>query len=459
MSPISAFTRTSDDANGIHPAQTKMKSKKALALTLGTCAVVQLVVFVALGSRGAQSLTRFMSTPDTLEYQLVASELSQGHLVATKRTLGYPLFLGVAYFLGGPENGVYWLAAAQLVLNILLTAMSWTLLERLAPETPKWIRVALTGVCFWAGFGLALNLLTDFLASFLFGVFLYGLLYWRSWRGTILSGTALAWATMVRPTFVFVPLLLLPAVYLINRCSARLRWSQLLTLSLVAAAGTGVNVWYQVSYNNYFGPSPIVAQNVERVLYMAIAEGQIDRIEHLKSFESEVSRRAGQSYDSLSKTDQQKIANEIFAEQLKLHPREILLLATKTFVKYLFCPVESLLPRIVAWMADASAYQRYVRPLLALIFLPIWILCLVPPVQGLPHRRSYYALVVLFWFYLAGITALNPRQGERIRFPVMAFLLPIAAWNIQMGYGYVRSRFGKLPTLSQTPEMTEGIKT
>jgi hypothetical protein len=203
----------------------------------------------------------------------------------------------------------------------------------------------------------------------------------------------------------------------------------------------------------------IVAQNVERVLYMAIAEGQIDRNEHLERFESEISRRAGQSYDSLSKTDQQKIANEIFAEQLKLHPREILLLATKTFVKYLFGPVESLLPRIVAWMADESAYQRYVRPLLALIFLPIWILCLVPPVQRLPHRRSYYALVVLFWFYLAGITALNPRQGERIRFPMMAFLLPIAAWNIQIGYGYVRSRLGKLPTLNQTPEMTEGIKT
>jgi hypothetical protein len=216
-------------------------SGKGLVLILLLCVLIEFLTLLVLSSRGAQSLTQFMSTPDTLEYQRVAYELSQGHLVATKRTPGYPLFLGVAYFLGGPENGVYWLAVAQLVLNILLTAMSWMLLERLAPETPKWIRVALTGVCFWAGFGLALNLLTDFLASFLFGVFLYGLLYWRSWRGTILSGIALALATMVRPTFVFVPLLLLPAVYLINRCSARLRWSQLLALSLVAAAGTGVN--------------------------------------------------------------------------------------------------------------------------------------------------------------------------------------------------------------------------
>jgi hypothetical protein len=40
-------------------------------------------------------------------------------------------------------------------------------------------------------------------------------------------------------------------------------------------------------------------------------------------------------------------------------------------------------------------------------------------------------LVTLLLFYIVGITTINPYQGERIRFPVLAFLMPVAAWNLR----------------------------
>jgi hypothetical protein len=391
-----------------------------------------LIVLFALSTRGVEGFATFVSTPDTREYNRLAQELAAGHIVASVRTLGYPLFLSAGYLLGGAEYGMYWAIAAQLLLNLVLTAMSWRLVDKLAPETPRATKLALTGFFFLAGLGMSLYLLSDLLASFFFGVFLYGFLYWRSWKGTLVAATALAMATFVRPTFVLLPALLPAAAYLVRRCGSAIPWPQVLILILVSSSGSVLNTWYQQRYNGYFGPSPIVAQNLARVLYAATAKDSRDPEEFLKAFESESSRKmGGVPYESLSATQRESAARAIFVEQFKVHAPGIVMLTGTTFVKYLLVPVESIVARLTALATSEATYERYIRPFVTLLCLPIWILCLIPP-RGQPvQRRWYYCLILLMWVYLAGITALNPAQGERIRFPILAFLVPIAAWNIQ----------------------------
>src|SRR5262245_11758318 len=276
---------------------------------LGVCAFLELIALIALSTQGVEGFATFVSTPDTWEYNRLAQELAAGRLVASARTLGYPLFLSAGYWLGGTPYGMYWAIAAQLLLNLLLTAMSWRLVDRLAPETPRPITFALTGFFFLAGLGMSLYVLSDLLASFFFGIFLYGFLYWRSWKGTLVTGAALATATLVRPTFVLIPVLLPAAAYLVRRCSSAIPWPQVLTLIVLSSTGSALNVWYQQHYNGYLGPSPIVAQNLERVLYTATAKGNRDPEEFLRAFESESSRRmGGVPYESLSYTQRESAA-------------------------------------------------------------------------------------------------------------------------------------------------------
>jgi hypothetical protein len=415
-----------------------MRPEKTRLRFLLVCALLELVVLFALSTQGVEGFATFVSTPDTLEYNRLAQELAAGHIVASVRTLGYPLFLSAGYLLGGTQYGMYWAIAAQLLLNLVLTAMSWRLVDKLAPETPRATKLALTGFFFLAGLGMSLYLLSDLLASFFFGVFLFGFLYWRSWEGTLVTGAALAVATLVRPSFVLIPVLLPAAAYLVRRCGSAIPWPQVLTLIVVSSTGSALNIWYQQQYNGYFGPSPIVAQNLERVLYAATAKGNRDPDEFLKAFESESSQRmGGVPYEFLSETQRESAARAIFLEQFKVHAPGIVILTGTTFVKYLLVPVESILARLTTLAASEATYERYIRPVVGLLCLPIWILCLIPPRGQLAQRRWYYCLVLLMWVYLAGITALNPAQGERIRFPILAFLVPIAAWNIQTGLAYL----------------------
>jgi hypothetical protein len=411
---------------------------------LAACAFLELLVLLAPNRLGVQGVTDFVTSPDTSEYLRVAQELVGGRLVATERTLGYPLFLSVGYLLGWAAYGMYWVLAGQLILNLLLTAMSWKLIETLAPAASNLTKLSLTGFFFLAGVGMSLYLLSDLLAAFFFGVFLYGFLFWRSWKGTILAGTALALATLVRPTFVLIPLLLPAASYFVRRCTSGIPWSQALALMLISSAGTGVNIWHQYRCNAYFGPSPIVAQNLERVLYMATGEGKTDQQKFFADLEAELGRRAGRPYGLLSETEQERLAKEVFFEQFQTHAPQIILLTVRTFVNYFFVPVESIFARVTALTTSQVTYERYVRPFVGVICLPIWVLCLIHPRGQFAQRRWYYGLILLMWIYLAGITALNPRQGERIRFPILAFLMPIAAWNIQTGLGYLNRHSGRL---------------
>jgi hypothetical protein len=57
-------------------------------------------------------------------------------------------------------------------------------------------------------------------------------------------------------------------------------------------------------------------------------------------------------------------------------------------------------------------------------------LAITPPCGRSKEIWAYYFLTAIFVAYVLGLTAINPFLGERIRFPVLGLMLPMAAWNI-----------------------------
>jgi hypothetical protein len=392
------------------------------------CAIIQILFFIWLSSLDHDRFMQFVSSPDTPSYIKIALELTQrGSLIASPRTLGYPLFLSLGYLLGGMSYGPYLVIAAQLTLNIVFTWGCWMLLQQIAPAAGTALRVVVTLFFFWAGMGMALNLLSDFLASSFFGIFLFGLLFWRSRVSLLLSGTSLALATLVRPTFTFVPLLLPFAAYLVGRITSKVPPSHVMTFIFASVAATGISVAYQYSFQGYAGPSPVLAKNIGRTLNSVSTNKKMGK-EAYEAFNQTIADRAGKPYSAVSPSEEEKYAVELFMEQFSSRPKDFVVFFINTFLKYLFVPTESLLQRLTVLYMSEETYHRHVRPVLTAIFLPLWVLCLWPPAFS-SSKVAYYVFALMFLFYIVGITIINPVQGERIRFPVLAFILPVALWN------------------------------
>jgi hypothetical protein len=63
------------------------------------------------------------------------------------------------------------------------------------------------------------------------------------------------------------------------------------------------------------------------------------------------------------------------------------------------------------------------------LFLPLWMLFLLPPVTSGSKGIAYYLLVLLLLLYILGISLHTKDQGERIRFPMLAFMVPLILIN------------------------------
>ncbi len=412
---------------------------RPLGWILAGFASVELLLLLALCFLGDAAFLSFVWWDDSGEYHRAALELAGGSLPRTPRTLGYPLFLALAHLLAGPDRGIQLAIALQLLLNLGLTAGCWNLLERLAPEAGAGFRAALTVFLGVAGLGMAVCVLSDFLAAFCFAVFLYGLLFWHT-RGLLaFAGAGLALATLVRPTFTLVAVLVPVLASVVRFCTRPLPLRHALALILWSVGATGASLAYQYGVNGYVGPSAIVTQNLQRVLFFTRDDESVSIEAHVEAFEAEVARRAERPFDDLSWSEQEAYARELLAEHARTHSGAIVALAATSFVKYVFAPVETLVARLTGAVASEELYGRYFRPAIALFCMPVWVLALVPP-RGPTARRAFYLLALLLLAYLAGITALNPQQGERVRFPVLAFL-PIVAWNGHAVANFVRSRW------------------
>jgi hypothetical protein len=414
----------------------KSQYRESLFYIMIVCAIVESVLFFWLCFLREEAFIEFVTAADTRSYDLIARHLVQhGTLVESPRTLGYPLFLSLGYLIGGIGYGKHVVIAMQLLLNLIFTWGCWHLLQRLTPATGTRLKTIITFVFFWAGMGLALSLMADFLTGFFLGVFLYGLLFWRSRWSVLLAGTSLALATLARPTFTFIPLLLPVAGYLVGRCTAKIPWSHLAIYIVCSLIATGISITYQYSYDKYTGPSSIVAKNIGRILHYAYQGKEITK-EGYERFQKEIAEYAGQPYVSISRREEERYAMQLFFEKLRSHPQPLLLALFTTCVKYLFAPIEQGVAKLTTFYASTSVYLTYVRPLLAAACFPIWFLAMSPPI-GSSKKKAYYLFIMIFLLYMVGITAANPWQGERIRFPVLAFMLPVVVWNFQTVCGYM----------------------
>ncbi len=416
-----------------------MQNRRTGFHLLIVCAAVELLLFVWLCSLGNAAFREFVWSPDTYEYNHVALQLAEkATLIPGRRTLGYPLFLSLAYFVGGRTYGIYLVIVTQLVLNLVFTWICWRLLQQTAPSTGVRLRSGLTLLFFCAGVGMALYVLSDFLAAFLFGVFLYGMLFWRNRSSVLVSGPSLVFATLTRPTFTFIPLLLPMAAYLVGRFSSKVPRYHLVMFTVLSIAATSISVTYQYTADGYLGPSPILVQAVQDSIYVALMEDQVTRNEYMTEFEAEVGRQAGRPFVTLSRGEQEKYSRQIFLAALISHPRQIILSLVKNLVKYIFVPVESVVQRLTARFLSEQTYMTYGRPILALLWLPMWLLSLIPPIGSPKRYRMYYLLVMMFLFYVLSVNIMAPRAGERYRFPVLAFMLPLVVLNVQDLRGYLR---------------------
>jgi hypothetical protein len=425
-----------------------MTSRRRIFYMLIACAAIELLLFCWLYSLEQDTFRELVWQVDTFAYNRIALQLFEYNRIALQleetatftsdqRTLGYPLFLYLGYLIGGRSHGIHVVIATQLVLNIIFTLGCWMLLQRMAPTTGIRLRSIVTLFFFWAGMGMALNLLTDFLASFFFGVFLYGMLFWRSRSSVILSGTSLALATLTRPTFTFVPFLLPVAAYFIGGFTSKVPRNHLIAFMLFSLIATGTSIIHQYTADGYIGPSPALTPNIERTIYFSLKAHQLTESDYIREFEGEIGKRAGQPFTTLTRSALEKYAKEILFEVLVSHPWQIILYLVGNVVKYIFVPVESAAAKLTALHVSGEDYLTYVRPVLAVLCLPIWLFSLSPPLRYPKRYKMYYLLVLMLLLYVVGLSAMAPRQGERMRFPVLAFMLPVMVWNVHRLHSYL----------------------
>jgi hypothetical protein len=393
-----------------------------------------------LWQQGWNTFAQFVLTPDTPGYVGIAQHLAETFtLLPSPRTLGYPLFLAVGELLAGRDYGSYLAVAIQLVLNILMTVVCWKMLERLVPSVSETLRLLVTLLFFWAGLGMALFLMTDFMAAVWFGMFVYGFLFWRSRTGLVMAGVGLALATLTRPTFTFVPLLLPLAAHLVGRVSSKIPFGAVVTIAVLGLAATGASVAYQYTFDRYLGPSPILINAVEESLYYSEIEGSgMVFIDYKRQFEQRTADAAGKNYSELSPRERDLYAGTVLREAMAAHPVKIALVWGRNFLKYLLVPMESTIERMVVRNQSMETYNAIVRPLLLLICLPLWAFALAPPINGSQRERMYYWFMLLCVSYTMAVSAVAAGSGERIRFPVLMLMLPTMAWNLEAAVVYVR---------------------
>jgi hypothetical protein len=133
----------------------------------------------------------------------------------------------------------------------------------------------------------------------------------------------------------------------------------------------------------------------------------------------------------LTYREREEIAKTVFREQFLAHPVGITAAVLKNAVKYVFAPIESTVSRFATFYASETWYTRAVRPVVAVVCLPLFVLSVLPPIRRQREQQMYYALMLVLLIYVVGFSAIGIGSGERIRFPLLAFMLPVLVWNVE----------------------------
>ncbi len=180
-------------------------------------------------------------SPDAVGYHELARGLLHGQFPSLFRTPGYPLFLVLTGATSSEHIG------AALIVQMLLDSLSAVLLAALAWRLWQGAMTSLLAGLFYAFCPVMARLcayiLSEQLAIFLILAALYLALVYPSRRGLALQTCCWFAATMVRPSFV--PLPLLASVFLLLRPRLNVAWKKQLTVigsySLLVISWIGFN--------------------------------------------------------------------------------------------------------------------------------------------------------------------------------------------------------------------------
>lgn len=410
----------------------KARFRLILGLFLAFVAI-EIGVFAWLCSLPHEGFESFVVEPDTRGYLALAKALLEtGTLIPSGRTLGYPLFLCLCFSVGGDQYGYHIAIGLQLVANLGFSLLVWRLLEGVAGHTEPTLRAVLTAVFFWAGMGMALSVLSDFQAALCFAGFAYVLLFKRSWAYVLLGGASLAMATLTRPVFTLFPLLIPVLGLLVSRFGQKVPRSHVLAYVLFAGLAVGVSFMQEHRVKHLTtGSWNYATFAICSTLQDHVKDYPTDYHEGQRVFAREIEKRAGRPYSSLTRGEQERFARALLFEEIISDPAPFTLSYGKTFLKYLFVPIENIVRKVTCRITSEGLYYSAVRPILFALCLPLWLFSIFPPIGQRRKFGAYYVFEILILCYLLGLASLVGTQGERMRFPVLALMLPVAAINLQ----------------------------
>ncbi len=267
--------------------------------------------------------------------------------------------------------------------------------------------------------GMAICVLSDFLGGLLFALFAYALLFKRSWWGVLLGSLCLAGSILVRPTFVFLVPIMPFVAYLAGRFAGRkLRLSHIGVYLAAGLLGILVNDGQERVFQDRLTPP---GQNPPfRVGHIRLILGEhfhrdMTAEQWWAEYNRRLSREAGAPYDRLPRGQMVQAAVGLLKEEILAQPMRFAKGCAVNFLKYMFCPVDSLAACASRSFNSPMAPMGALRLALTLLWLPLWLVCLIP--QRLPRQRSLYWLAMLCLLAIVALSASGRRRGGAIPVP------------------------------------------
>ena len=399
-------------------------------------AVLQAVFLLWLFGQGRdEACRRVHCGADTVSYVTPAQSVLNGAGLPPDmfRTVGYPLFLTIPFWLGGEQYGYHLTVVIQSILNLLATLLFGKLLAALLPQISMPVSVIAVAIFWYVGFGLALNVLTDFLFGFLLLVFFYAFWLQRGPLWLAISAGALLAAGLTRPTLGPF-LLLLPLLrVLVQRRFSRLPRASVVVYAAAIVVSSGANFALEHARAERRSGS-FKAHSMRLALFdkgIATESEVVQRVAEL----------AGRPIDQLTRREQDAFSWRVFVEYVSSKPACFMRGVALNMVKYILSPVEAVVMKVVG-SADAETYGRsFTRKLVFVLGLPIWTLALWPGMSRRPETRDLYLFALVVGLYFIGMSsAACGGVGERYRFPAVPMLLLCFAFNLDRLVGWVNSR-------------------
>jgi len=421
-------------------AAVRAKPRNPLPILLLAAAVIELAVFIPSALLlDFDDYVWAASSGDTPRYVKEAKQLlaTGSYPLERIRTPGYPLFLAGAFLLGGDRYGYYVAIVAQLAMNVGFLWLLWRLLELVAPQSRLAVKLVMASAGFIAGLGQAMFLLSDMLAGLCFAFFGYVMLAKRSPWWVLGGGLALATATLTRPTFTWFVVLIPPMAWLLGRFATKVPWSHVAVYVLASLTAVGVNSALERRSRNLVGPDSFFTYHASVILYNIPEPRAREWEEHLRLYHQEISRRAGKPFESLTRAEKDPIAKAILLDTLRSHPLQCARVWAVGFAKYCIIPIESLVNyfcRLATWQ-EFYYHRSFLRLPMVLLWLPLWMLVYVPPWGNRRRYWPFYAVAAMLFFYIVSLCAPIPATGDRMRIPVLPFMLAWAAVNLEAVLG------------------------